>query len=253
MEQAKRMGAPRAMALCECFTGALEFQAGHWDAGEAALRQSIARYHEIDAASGEALASQRLGVLLTARGKYDEAQEILHNGIAVAENAIMRAHCLTRLYAALARNRLESGNIEEATKALALGIEMGERHGNCTTCNALLLPAAVSVRVAEGDLEGAQSFCEQLETSAESYESRTWIGIARQARALILTAQNNYQSAVEQYTLAHDDFRTANYDYEAARCQAAIAQIYDQMNDPTKGEQASSLANEIFISLGAPH
>ena len=31
------MGAPRAIALCQCFTGALEFQAGHWVEAEAAL------------------------------------------------------------------------------------------------------------------------------------------------------------------------------------------------------------------------
>jgi hypothetical protein len=71
-EQARRMGAPRAIALCQCFSGALEFQAGHWAAAEAALHESIQLYREIGAASGEALACQRLGVLQTARGQFDE-------------------------------------------------------------------------------------------------------------------------------------------------------------------------------------
>ncbi|HLF27320.1 MAG TPA: hypothetical protein VJG32_13375 [Anaerolineae bacterium] len=60
--QAKRMNAPRAIALCQCFNGALEFQAGRWDEAEAALRNSIQLHREIAAASGEALACQRLGV-----------------------------------------------------------------------------------------------------------------------------------------------------------------------------------------------
>ena len=46
------MGAPRAIALCQCFNGALEFQAGHWAEAEAALRDSIQLNREIGAASG---------------------------------------------------------------------------------------------------------------------------------------------------------------------------------------------------------
>ena len=72
MQQARRMNAPRAIALCQCFNGVLEFQAGHWVEAENALRESIQLYREIGAASGEALACQRLGLLLTARGELDE-------------------------------------------------------------------------------------------------------------------------------------------------------------------------------------
>jgi tetratricopeptide (TPR) repeat protein len=70
------MGAPRAIALCQCFNGALEFQAGRWSEAEPALRESIKLYHELGAAAGEALALQRLGTLLTARGRLDEALPI---------------------------------------------------------------------------------------------------------------------------------------------------------------------------------
>ncbi len=62
------MGAPRAIALCQCFNGALEFQAGYWIEAESVLRESVKLYRELGAASGEALALQRLGILLTARG-----------------------------------------------------------------------------------------------------------------------------------------------------------------------------------------
>ena len=66
LAQAQRMGAGGAIALCHCFAGALEFQAGHWSTAEDALCKSIQLYREIGAASGEALACQRLGVLQTA-------------------------------------------------------------------------------------------------------------------------------------------------------------------------------------------
>ncbi len=176
------MGAPRAIALCQCFNGALEFQAGHWADAEAALRESIQLYREIGAASGEALACQRLGVLQTARGQLAEGLATLEEGVVAAERALMRAHCLTRLYAALARNRIAAGDLAAADQVLELGLVMSERHGHCTTCDALLLPAAVSVRVAQRDLEAAEDFCRKLDAAAAEYASRTWVAMARQAR-----------------------------------------------------------------------
>src|SRR5512134_2948623 len=130
------MGALRAIALCQCFTGALEFQAGHWTEAETALRESIQLYREIGAASGEALACQRLGVLQTARGQLADGLATLEEGVLAAERALMRAHCLTRLYAAMARNRLAADDVMTATHVLASGLAMSERHGHCTTCDA---------------------------------------------------------------------------------------------------------------------
>ena len=78
------MGAPRAIALCRCFDGALEFQAGNWEAAEAALRESVQMHRDIGAASGEALACQRLGVLLTEQGRLEEGKVILEEGLIAA-------------------------------------------------------------------------------------------------------------------------------------------------------------------------
>ena len=92
LSQARRMNTPRAIAFCQCFNGALEFQAGNWDDAETALRESFRLNAEIGAASGEAFARQRLGVVLTARGQLEEGKAVLQEGAAVAERAIMRAH-----------------------------------------------------------------------------------------------------------------------------------------------------------------
>src|SRR3970040_821714 len=114
LAQAQRMGAPRAVALCQCFNGALEFQAGRWIEAELVLRESVKLYREIGTASGEALALQRLGTLLTARGQLDEAMILFEEGVIAAERAIMRAHCLTRLYASMTRNRLMADEVDAA-------------------------------------------------------------------------------------------------------------------------------------------
>jgi tetratricopeptide (TPR) repeat protein len=219
------MGAPRAIALCACFDGALEYQAGHWEAAEAALRESVRLHREIGAASGEALACQRLGVLLTVRGHLDEAQAILDDGLVVAERALLRAHCLTRLYAALARNRLVAGDVLAADQALAQGLAMSQRHGHCTTCNALLLPAAIGVRAAERDWEAAEAFCRQLDEAAADYGSRTWQAMARQARGELAASQGNPDEALAAYAEAQAAFSAAGNLAEAERCSAATAAL----------------------------
>lgn len=248
------MGASRAIALCHCFDGALEFQSGHWATAEAALRQSIQLYREIGAASGEALACQRLGVLQTAHGKLAEGLATLHEGLAAAERAIMRAHCLTRVYAATVRNRLTAADLAAADHALTLGLTMSERHGNCATCDALLLPVAISLRVAQGDLSAAETFCRQLDEAADKYASRMWVAMARQSRGELARAQGKLDDALRYYAKSQADFTTAGNKYEAARCLDAAASISLALGTPGDLETASiarAEAQQIFEQLGA--
>jgi tetratricopeptide (TPR) repeat protein len=248
------MSAPRAIALCQCFNGALEFQAGNWDEAEKALGESIELYRSIGAASGEALACQRLGVLQTAKGQLEEGWITLEEGAVVAERAVMRAHCLTRIYAAMARNRLEADDVKAADQALAAGLAMSERHGHCATCDALLLPVAVSVRLAQKDLETADSFRQKLEQAAQEYGSRTWLAMAQQAAGEVAAAGNNLDQALIAYQSAYEKFSAANYTYAAGRCLSQMATLYRRRNcqdDKAKAQAASSEAHRIFRQLGA--
>ena len=249
LAQAQRMGAPRAIALCQCFNGALEFQAGHWIEAESVLRESVKLYHEIGAASGESLALQRLGTLLTARGQLDEAMILFEDGVIVAERAIMRAHCLTRLYASMTRNRLTAGEIEAASHYLELGLAMSERHGHCATCHALLYPAAVSVHIARGTLSLAENFCQELEDAAREYQSRAWVAMARQARGELASAQNDLETALTCYEEASIAFKATGNKYESARCLKAMAQIRRKRKSPGDSKIARNEAAEAELIL----
>ena len=254
LAQAQRMGAPRAIALCHCFAGALEFQSGHWATAEDALRQSIQLYREIGAASGEALACQRLGVVQTARGQLAEGLATLHEGLAAAERALMRAHCLARIYATIVRNRLAAADLVAAEQALTQGLAMSKRHGNCATCDALLLPVAISVRVTQGDFAGAEIFCRQLDKAAEKYASHMWVAMARQSRGELAAAQGKLDDALKYYAEALAGFSSAGNDYEAARCLTALASIRLTRNAAGDQEAAhviDSKAQQIFEQLAA--
>jgi predicted negative regulator of RcsB-dependent stress response len=253
MQQARRMGATRAIALCQCFSGALEFQAGHWVQAEAALRESIQLYRQIGAGAGEALACQRLGVLQTARGQLDQAMTTLEEGVSAAQRALLRAHCLTRLYAAMARNRLAATDLDAAEHALSLGLAASRRHGHCSTCDSLLLPAAVSLRVAQNDLAAAADFCRQLDQAAARYGSRTWVAMDRQAQGELATARGDLLRALSCYTQAYEDFEISGYDYEAARCLAAAAELrlgHHLRGDLGVARAARLEAQHMFENLG---
>jgi tetratricopeptide (TPR) repeat protein len=248
------MNTPRAIALCQCFNGVLEFQAGHWAEAEAALNQSIQLYREIGAASGEALACQRLGVLQTAQGRLDKGLAVLQEGAAAAERALMRAHCLTRIYAAMARNRLAANDLPGAGQALELGLAMGSRHGHCTTCDALLLPAAVSVRIAQGNFQSAELFCQKLDEAAQEYASRAWVAMAYQSHGELAAARREFDKALGCFISAQRAFIGVNNWYEAARCLMAMANLYLKRQTPNDLELAHVAqleAQQIFEQLGA--
>jgi tetratricopeptide (TPR) repeat protein len=243
------MGAPRAIALCQCFDGALEFQTGHWTEAEAALRESVRLYRELGAASGEALALQRLGTLLTARGRLDEAMTVLDEGVIVAARATMRAHCLTRLYASMTRNRLIADEIEAADHYLTLGLAMSERHGHCSTCHALLYPAAVSLRIAQGNLSMAEDCCHKLEEAAQEYQSQAWMAMARQARGELADARGDFDSAMVRYDEASVAFKATGNQYEAMHCLIAMAEIRRKRKAPSDTKRAKEEAAEAQLIL----
>jgi predicted negative regulator of RcsB-dependent stress response len=222
MQQAQRIGAPRAIALCQCFIGAVEFQAGHWSQAEAALRQSIQLYHKLGAAAGEALACQHLGALQTAQGKLDQALTTLEDGVVAAKRALLRGHLLARLYAAITRNRLRAGDLPAADYALSSGLKLTQRHGHCTICESLLLPVAVHLRIAQDDLAAAEEFNRQLDAAATRYGSRTWLALACQAQAELAQAHGDIDAALQHYEEAYAGFQEAGNQVAALECLEAM-------------------------------
>lgn len=248
--QSVRMGAPRAEALCLNFGGALDFVFGHWDAAETSLSRATALYGELGSASGESLSQQRLGVLLTAKGRLDEGWTILNEGIAVAERATMRSHCLTRLYASMARNRLAAGDLPAATQCLEEGEEVAARHGACVTCSALLLPEAVRVAVANGELDEADRCAQELEQLAADYGSRAWRGMATHARGRVQLARDDAEGALTSLTAAVETY--AKHDpYEWGRALVDQADALAALGDETGAAEARGSAASLFATIGA--
>jgi DNA-binding SARP family transcriptional activator/tetratricopeptide (TPR) repeat protein len=249
LEQAERMGAPRAVALCRCFGGTLDFQTGHWDEAEAQLRRAVELYRGIASANGEALSLQRLAVLETARGRIAEGRALIDEGLAVGARAAMRSHCLTRLHAAMARNRLAAGDVEGAQRSLDEGLAEVARHGRCATCSSLLLPEAVRVHLAREDLRAAEAYAAELEEVAARFGSRAWGAMALQARGRVLAARGRASEAFEVLERAERSFLDVGSSYEAARCGALLARLAPTVR-PGDAERLAADSASVLARLG---
>jgi tetratricopeptide (TPR) repeat protein len=196
------------------------------------LHESIQLYHKLGAAAGEALACEHLGVLRTAQGQLDEALATLEDGVVAAKRALLRGHLLARLYAAIARNRLLAGDLAAADYTLSSGLDLTRHHGHCTICESLLLPVAVSVRIAQGDLAAAEEFYSQLDAAATRYGSRTWLALASQTRGELAATRGDLKAALAYYEQAHAAFQAAGNEYEAAQCREVLTQLQQERGVP---------------------
>jgi tetratricopeptide (TPR) repeat protein len=250
LAQARRMGAPRAIALCHCFAGAIDFQTGQWREAEEELREAVTLFRQIGSACGESLSLQRLGVLLTARGQIDEARSTLDDALAVGERAAMRSHCLTRVHASLTRNRLAAGDLDGARESLRAGLVEAARHGHCATCNSLLLPEAVRVELASGALREATAFASRLQEVAARFGSRAWTAMATHARARVDAASGKTKVARAAFEEARRAFAEVGYRYDVARCQLAESRIASA-SAGAPGQRLEEEARRVLSELGA--
>ncbi len=253
LEQARRMRAPRAIALCESFAGTLDFQGGRWDEARSRLERAIEGFRQVGSASGEALSLQRLAVLLTARGELEPARALLDEGLVVGGRAAMRSHCLTRIHASLARNRLAAGDRQAAQASLNEGLAEAARHGHCATCNALLLPEAVRVELASDNFRKADSYATRLEDVAARFGSRAWTAMAKHARGRVLVARGKVEPAFDAFDAARSTFEAIDVPYEAARCLMAQSRLFEagKAKAETRASALAEAAQRIFATLGA--
>jgi tetratricopeptide (TPR) repeat protein len=248
LDHAQKMGAPRAIALCRNFGGFLAFHAGRWDEAEASLREALAAYQILDSGSGASSSLQRLGVLMNAQGRLDEAMEVFRQSLDAAEGAVMRSHCLARSYASMAANRLAAGDLEAADRYIQEGRDEAERHGNCLTCSALLLPESVRVQLAHARFPDALVDVERLEQIAAEYGSKAWTAMAKQARGRYLLATGDLEGAGPALLGAEEAYAAYGHIYEAARCQALRARVAADQDEARALDEA---ARRTMTALGS--
>jgi ATP/maltotriose-dependent transcriptional regulator MalT len=253
LARAEQVGNVRARALCHHGIGAVRFLTGDWRPAEAALRRGIELASSVGSTFGAVLGEHRLALLETATGRIQPAERRLRDALEVAlgsSNLMVLEHSPTRLRAALAANRLEAGDADGAAAALERGFEasaaVAAGFGECVTCDVLLYPVAVAVRLARGEPEEAERACRRVEDSTSWFQGRAWIGTAHEVRGLLARASGDRARAADQLTRARCTFAALGQPYDEARCMAALATVVDG----TEGAELARCAKRMYRELG---
>lgn len=252
-ERARRCGARRRIAVARAVEGALALEGGRFAAAEAALREAAALAGEADFALGEAFALERLGVLLSARGRFDEGLDVLGTALLVAERAALRRHAMTRVHVALARNRLAAGSVYAAEDFARESSESAARQGECAVCDALVRPELVRVALERGKLEEAEREAADFEALAARRVSGSLVALARLARARALAARGATAEALAAAHEARQTFLLLGHAYEAARALQVEARVLAAGGAPWEAEarRAEAEAGEALAAIGA--
>ncbi|HYS79091.1 MAG TPA: AAA family ATPase [Anaeromyxobacteraceae bacterium] len=246
--------APITVAMAGVLEGTLALSAGQLDVAETTLREARAHFQYGGSAFGEAFALDRLGALLTARGRLDEGLELLGEGIVLAERAVLRNHALARLHATLAQNRLVAGAVYAAEDALRVTSELLARHGECAVCHALFRPELVKVVLARGQVEDATAHAAELDALAARRGGRALGAIASATRGRVLVARGEAVTGAAALREAAAAWEALGAELEAARATDLAARALRAGGGPQRQEEAEALARAaqaVFAMAGA--
>ena len=143
--------------------------------------------------------------------------------------------------------RLAQGNSAAAAAAIrrALG-ETSDRLGR-----AGLLPAAVEIMLATGEVDEARSACRELEAIAADYESEMLRALHAQARGAVDLVAGDAAAALVSLRQASKAWQELEAPYEAARARVQVGQACRVLGDEDAFVLELEAARSVFQELGA--
>ncbi len=114
-----------------------------------------------------------------------------------------------------------------------------------------LLPAAIEIFIACGNLEIAASLCGEMSGLAERFGTEILARVSDQARGSLALARGEFGDAVTALTRARRYWSEFGAPYLVARLRVAIAQGCAELGDAESAELELAAAEKLFRALGA--
>ena len=149
----------------------------------------------------------------------------------------------------LALLRLAQGRSDAARSAIRR--VMAETAG--AGRRAAVLPAAVEIMLAVGDLDAAREACGELELIAEEDTRGALAAMALQARGALALAEDDAGGALGATRSAARTWQELDAPYEAARARVLVALACRGLGDEDAAELELEAARATFADLGARH
>ncbi|MDP8927736.1 MAG: LuxR C-terminal-related transcriptional regulator [Actinomycetota bacterium] len=147
----------------------------------------------------------------------------------------------------LALLRLAGGQVAKADAAIRRALAEADD----PTMRSWLLPAAVEVLVAAGDIDAALEACSELETTAAGYRSQMLDAVTAHSRGMIRVAADEPEDALPLLRRAMEKWHALDVPYETARVHVLIGHASRALGDDEGTRSEWAAARETFAGLGA--
>ena len=224
LELAGRRSARRMEAFGWCLLGEALMLRGRLDEAHSCLTQSTDIHAGLGGRSG-GLPWQRLGEVAASRGDFEAAQAAVTKGMAIATVSGMGRHLWGRLYATAAFSAPPPGDPAAAPTAVSSAEAAAARYGDCPTCSAQLHPMAAEAFAACGDGPAALRHAQAATSTAASFPSSAWSGMAEYANGDAVAATGDPNRALEHFEAAASLFGKVSHVLWAERSRHRAAAL----------------------------
>ena len=210
---------------------------GAWPDALAEVRRACEHYPRDSGRAPPATAFYQQGEMHRLRGDWTAAQA-----------SYQVASCMGfEPQPGLALVRLSQGRVDAACASIrrVLGATVGRLE------RARLLPAAVQVMLAAGDLQEARRASRELDEIASGFATPVVVAMAAHARGAVELAGGDARDALRSLRWAMEVWQQVDAPYEVARVRAMLGAACHLLGDFDGGALELSAAREVFERLGA--
>lgn len=234
-EQADELGDLRCVAVCHYALGTMHLWRGEYRDAVDELKASLELHERVGSPAGMAYVRARQGVLHTMRGATERGWQAVQEGIANAQQAAVRDHCLQRLYGVGIWNRLEADDAANTQKLVRKSVELLDKMGACAACALELYPWLAYVHLRSGEMDRAEECGESVSKLAATTGNPIGEAVAAMIESSLLAADQNEKQARQRRREAFELIEEAITD----AAHSPITHYLDRMADQQKQLQAA--------------
>jgi DNA-binding CsgD family transcriptional regulator len=212
---------------------------GRWDAAFDEAEQTLARLADAPTDAAVGMAHYQLGELHRLRGGFDDAEQSYRHALQVGHDP----------QPGLALMRLAQGRADTARLAIGRALE----EASLPFARTQLLPAAVEIALAVGDVAFARESADELVEASGRLDSGFLDAAAGLARGALALASGDASSALVALRTSLRRWRELDAPYEAARCRVLLAAACRALGDEDTAALELEAARTTFAGLGARH
>jgi tetratricopeptide (TPR) repeat protein len=237
-----RITDPAEKALLWVEAGRLALDAGDYDSAERNLKSAAKAFDELGSPPRAATCRRLLALVMSARGKYPPALELLQAAKVIFENYGFKPE-LDQLYDDLALVYLQMSRLSDARSAvdqsLELGREMGWSRGKGRS---LLILGQIEMRV--GDLAAAARYMAEARSSYEEVDDDVGRSSAFELLGDLAIRQRDPDGAIKAYKEARRIEQIHGDTRGLARTFRKLGEVYYQRGDHQRAEEAFEQAED---------